>query len=78
MVCFQARESEAVLRAVADRLRRAGMVVHAREPGSAGEGVYSGLGDLLVPEAVRERIEGLGLVGWRFEQVFPADKRRVR
>ena len=79
MVCFQARESEAVIRAVADRLRRAGMVcTQDREPGSAGDSVYSGLGDVLVPEAVRERLERLGLSGWRFEQVFPVDKRRIR
>jgi hypothetical protein len=33
---------------------------------------------VLVPDQVRQQIEGLGLAGWRFEQVFPVDRRRIR
>jgi hypothetical protein len=50
----------------------------AREPVPIGDGVFLGIGAVLVPDPVRERIEGLGVAGWRFEQVFPMDKRRLR
>jgi hypothetical protein len=57
----------------------AGMVYFkGHEPIPFPDGSYSGVGDVLVPCSVRDRIEELGLAGCRLEPVFPVDKRRIR